>query len=94
VLIQENGSHFLAVDKVDDPEENRDELARAHSIMPADFVKKMKDNFKERALSRMQMEQQVRTCPRNAVTCYSVSYPSSLRKLGRMWTIVPFVSMP
>ncbi|KAJ7802959.1 hypothetical protein B0H14DRAFT_2208061, partial [Mycena olivaceomarginata] len=60
----------------------RDELARVHSIMPADFVKKMKDNFKERALSRMQMEQQVRTCPRNAVTCYSVSYPLSLRKLG------------
>ncbi|KAJ7793174.1 hypothetical protein B0H14DRAFT_3498357 [Mycena olivaceomarginata] len=37
---------------------HRDELARVHSIMPADFVKKMKDNFKERALSRMQMEQQ------------------------------------
>ncbi|KAJ7336392.1 SNF2 superfamily protein [Mycena albidolilacea] len=57
-LIQENGSHFLAADEVDDPEEYRDELARARSIMPADFVKKMKEKFKERALSRMQTEQQ------------------------------------
>jgi hypothetical protein len=52
--------------------------------MPADFVKKMKEKFKERALSRMQTEQQVRTCPRNAVTRYSVSYPSSLRRPRRM----------
>jgi hypothetical protein len=84
----------LAADEVDDPEEYRDELARARSIMPADFVKKMKEKFKERALSRMQTEQQVRTCPRNVVTRYSVSYPSSLRKPRRMWTIVPFALMP
>ncbi|KAK7046715.1 putative ATP-dependent helicase C23E6.02 [Favolaschia claudopus] len=57
-LIQENGSHFLAADEVDDPEEYRDELSRARAIMPSDFVKKMKEKFKDRAMRRMEAEQQ------------------------------------
>ncbi|KAF7350506.1 putative ATP-dependent helicase C23E6.02 [Mycena venus] len=57
-LIQENGTHFLAADEVDDPEEYRNDLSRARVVMSKDWVQKMKEKFKERALSRMQAERQ------------------------------------
>ncbi|KAJ7136080.1 SNF2 family N-terminal domain-containing protein [Mycena epipterygia] len=58
-LIQEgDGTHFLAPDEVDEPEEYRDELARARAVMSADFVKKMKEKFKESALRRIQAEKE------------------------------------
>ncbi|KAJ7039861.1 SNF2 superfamily protein [Mycena alexandri] len=57
-LIQENGTYFLAPDEVDEPEEYRDELARAREIMPVDFVKNMKAKFKEATLRRMEAEQE------------------------------------
>lgn len=62
-LIQENGTYFLAPDEVDDPEEYRDELSRARAIMPAGFVNKMKDKFKEAALRRIEAEKEVRLMP-------------------------------
>ncbi|KAJ6571813.1 SNF2 family N-terminal domain-containing protein [Mycena capillaripes] len=57
-LIQENGTHFLAPDEVDDPEEYRDDLSRARAVMPSDFVKKMKEKFKDQMLKRMDAEKQ------------------------------------
>ncbi|KAF7349219.1 putative ATP-dependent helicase C23E6.02 [Mycena sanguinolenta] len=57
-LIQENGSHWLDADEANDPEEYRTELSRARAIMPKEFVTKMKEKFKDRALSRMQAEKE------------------------------------
>ncbi|KAF7349222.1 putative ATP-dependent helicase C23E6.02 [Mycena sanguinolenta] len=57
-LIQENGSHWLDADEANDPEEYRAELSRARAIMPKEFVTKMKEKFKDRALSRMQAEKE------------------------------------
>ncbi|KAJ7437384.1 P-loop containing nucleoside triphosphate hydrolase protein [Mycena galericulata] len=54
----ENGSHFLAADEVDDPEEYRDELSRARAVMSPEFVKKMKEKFKDAALRRMEAEKE------------------------------------
>lgn len=59
-LIQENGSYFLAPDEVDDPEEYRDELSRARSVMSPEFVKTMREKFKDAALRRMEAEKEVR----------------------------------
>ncbi|KAJ7149019.1 P-loop containing nucleoside triphosphate hydrolase protein [Mycena crocata] len=57
-LIQENGSHFLAPDEMDEPEEHRDELGRARAVMGPEFVKKMKEKFKESALARIEAEKE------------------------------------
>ncbi|KAJ7721949.1 SNF2 superfamily protein [Mycena maculata] len=57
-LIQENGSYFLAADEADEPEEYRDDLARARAVMTPDFVKKMKEKFKEAALRRIEAEKE------------------------------------
>ncbi|KAJ7076087.1 SNF2 superfamily protein [Mycena belliarum] len=57
-LIQENGSYFLAPDEADDAEEFREELSRARATMSPEFVRKMKDKFKEAALKRIQAEKE------------------------------------
>ncbi|KAJ6631188.1 SNF2 family N-terminal domain-containing protein [Mycena sp. CBHHK59/15] len=57
-LIQENGVSFLAPDEVDDPEEHHDELSRARAVMSPEFVRKMREKFKEIALKRIQAEKE------------------------------------
>ncbi|KAJ7770573.1 SNF2 superfamily protein [Mycena metata] len=87
-LIQENGTHFLAPDEVDEPEEYRDELARARAIMPVDFVKNMKAKFKEATLRRMEAEQEsqdataeVDDCP----ICFDVLAAAVVTKCGHQF---------
>ncbi|KAJ7275100.1 SNF2 superfamily protein [Mycena rebaudengoi] len=57
-LIQENGVSFLAPDEADEPEEHRDELSRARAVISSEFVKQMKEKFKDRALKRIQAEKE------------------------------------
>ncbi|KAJ7054346.1 SNF2 family N-terminal domain-containing protein [Mycena amicta] len=57
-LIQENGSHFLAPDEDDEPFEFRDVLARARKEVSSEFVKKMKDKYKDLALRRIAAEKE------------------------------------
>ncbi|KAJ6499605.1 SNF2 superfamily protein [Mycena vitilis] len=67
-LIQENGTHFLAPDEVDDPEEFRADLSRARAMDPK-FVKKMKEKFKEEMLRRMQAEKESQDAAADVEDC-------------------------
>ncbi|KAJ7054353.1 hypothetical protein C8F01DRAFT_1259637 [Mycena amicta] len=68
-LIQENGGHFLAPDEEDEPFEFKDVLARARKEVSSEFVKKMKDKYKDLALRRIAAEKESADAVREVDDC-------------------------